>query len=639
MGVVYQARQRSLNRLVALKMILAGQFASPAEVERFRTEARAAAALEHPGIVPVYEVGEHDGRHYFTMQLIDGDSLARKVPELTRDPRTAAVLVAQVARAVYFAHQRGVLHRDLKPANILVDRSGRPRVTDFGLAKRLHGGAGLTQTGAVVGTPSYLAPEQASGKKELTPAADVYGVGAVLYECLAGRPPFRAETPLDTLLQVLEKEPVPPRCFNPAVGRDLETICLRCLHKDPGRRYPSAEALAEDLERWLQGEPIRARPVSRTERAWKWARRRPERALLGALAVFAVLAGLTWAARQGLERLVRLRAEARRERRDDQARQAAEQGRLQALRLRARNGLKNGLISCTSGRVDEGMLIWAQALRSAIDAGDEDVQQPLREHLGRWPWRLPRLLALVPSPASSREGVGPMPLYRTQQIAFSADGSRVAFAGGLPAVELWDVTAARRLCQPLTANLQPIRAVAFRPDGKVVAAAGRLWDAATGKPLQALPGAGQELARFSPDGKRLLTSQPIQFWDTATGKPVGRPLPHGFLTALAFSRDGRLLATAGRGRDGSGREFDDVRLWDTATGAARGEPLPQAEVGALEFSPEGKLLAAGSWGDRRLWDVDRGKAVGEVLAQPGHVQAVAFSPDGQTLLTASNGPR
>jgi hypothetical protein len=273
MGVVYRARHKSLGRVVALKMILAGQFAAPADVERFRTEARAAAGLEHPNIVPVYDVGEYGGRHYFTMKLVEGDSLARRLPELRRDPRAAARLVAQVARAVNFAHQRGVLHRDLKPANVLVDREGRPHVTDFGLAKRLEGAAGLTQTGAVVGTPSYMPPEQAAGRKGLTTAADVYSLGAVLYELLTGRPPFQAETPLDTLLQVLGEEPVPPRRINPGADRDLETVALKCLEKDPARRYPSAEALAEDLERWLRGEPTRARPPSLGELAWGWFRR------------------------------------------------------------------------------------------------------------------------------------------------------------------------------------------------------------------------------------------------------------------------------------------------------------------------------------------------------------------------------
>jgi serine/threonine-protein kinase len=289
-GVVYKALHLRLNRPVAVKMLLSGQHASPDELERFLREAETVAGLHHPNVVNLYDVGEVEGRPYFTMEFIEGGSLARKLAEGPMPAREAAALVIQVTESIEKAHQNGIIHRDLKPGNVLLTADGTPKVTDFGLA-RLESDARLTLSGAPVGTPSYMAPEQARGEKSaIGPATDVYALGAILYECLTGRPPFRAETSTATLQQVLVEEPVRPAQLNPRIPRDAETICLKCLEKDPQRRYISAAALADDLHRFERGDPITARPLGRLERMVRWTRRHPAQALVLAATAAVALA-------------------------------------------------------------------------------------------------------------------------------------------------------------------------------------------------------------------------------------------------------------------------------------------------------------------------------------------------------------
>jgi serine/threonine-protein kinase len=276
MGVVYKARQKDLDRLVALKMVLSGQLATAEQLARFHDEAKFAARLHHPNIVSIYETGDLFGQPYFAMQYIGGPSLAEQLRRGPLPPEHGARLVATVAHAVAHLHAHGVIHRDLKPSNILLDEEDRPYVTDFGLVKMMAGDSQRTNTGVIVGTPSYMAPEQATGKSgTVTPLSDVYSLGAVLYEALTGRPPFHEATPLDTLVQVLESEPAAPRQLNTAIPADLELICLRCLEKEPAHRYPSADALAQDVERFLRGETIEARPASVGQQLHRWARREP----------------------------------------------------------------------------------------------------------------------------------------------------------------------------------------------------------------------------------------------------------------------------------------------------------------------------------------------------------------------------
>lgn len=316
MGIVYKARQVQLRRIVAVKMILSGALATSEDVRRFRSEAEAAAALQHPAIVPVHEVGEFEGQHFYSMGYVDGSSLARALRDGPLPQRQTAELICIAADAVQHAHNCGVIHRDLKPANILLDQTGRPHVTDFGLARRLAVDQSLTPTGEILGTPGYMPPEQAQGRNsDVREAADVYSLGAILYASLTGRPPFQADNPMDTLLQVIEREPVSPRQLNPAVSRDLETICLKCLQKDRTRRYSSARELADDLQRFLNGEAILARPVSAFVRLWKWTRRNRAAAALTLALVLTLISGtafsswFAWRATRNEARAVRLAAE------------------------------------------------------------------------------------------------------------------------------------------------------------------------------------------------------------------------------------------------------------------------------------------------------------------------------------------
>src|SRR5262249_34220145 len=295
-------------------LIAPEQLASPKAIERFCSEAEAVANLDHPNIVPIYETGERDGRHYFSMKLIEGQNLAERNSEFrvpssaaghhvsnselgTRNSKLAALL-AKVADAVHYAHQRGILHRDLKPGNILIDGAGEPHVTDFGLAKRVEGDSSLTLSGEVIGTPAYMAPEQAAGKvSEMTVAADVYSLGTILYELIAGRPPFGGATHIETLHAVVHEEPTSPRALNRAVPRDLETICLKCLEKEPSRRYSNARELAEELRRFVNNEPVQARPIGATGKIWRWCRRKPTLAgllLLLQVVLIGGLAGILW---------------------------------------------------------------------------------------------------------------------------------------------------------------------------------------------------------------------------------------------------------------------------------------------------------------------------------------------------------
>ena len=337
MGIVFRARQQKLGRLVALKMILAGRLADTADVERFHRESRAAGQLKHVNIVAVHDVGEHEGRHYFTMDFVEGQSLAEVIRDETLAPRKAAKIAQITAKAVQYAHEQGIVHRDLKPANVLLDADDQPHVTDFGLARMLESvdeesRAELTASGQILGTPNYMSPEQASGKRDLVgPASDIYSLGAILYACLTGRAPFVADSPVDTLLQVMKNDPVSPRDLNPSVPKDLETICLKCLTKEPHKRYGTAQEFAHDLNRFLEGRPVVARPVSRASKAIRWAHRNPVVALLLVLCTVFLVTGTAISARFAIEAERRAEAERQAKLRQAELRVEADQRRDEAI--------------------------------------------------------------------------------------------------------------------------------------------------------------------------------------------------------------------------------------------------------------------------------------------------------------------
>jgi WD40 repeat protein/tRNA A-37 threonylcarbamoyl transferase component Bud32 len=669
MGVVYKARHVKLNRLVALKMIRGSELAGEQALARFHLEAEAVARLQHPNIVQIYEVGETASGPYFSLEFVEGCSLARKTDGTPLPARQAAELMEVLGRAVQAAHEQRILHRDLKPQNVLLTAAGTPKLTDFGLAKWLDRERAQTQTGAVLGTPGYIAPEQAEGRSnQVGPGADIYSLGAILYELLTGRPPFKAETPLDTVLQVLSEEPVSPRSLNGRVPRDLETICLRCLQKDARKRYASAEQLADDLKRFVEGRPIVARPVGQVERLGRWCRRKPALASAIGLAAAAVIATLGVSIAFALYQKTATDALRHEQKKTETA---LVEARHQAAEAKLQTGiqmLERGLTLCELHQATTGLHWLARALKE-VPEGHDPLQQTIRWNIANWALHLHALDGILACQGEVRA------------VAFSPDGETVLTGSAANSAQLWSVKTGQPVGSPLkhsgpvdavtfssdgrlaltgsadrTARLwsvptgQPvgpalehrkaIRAVAFAPDGRVAVTASadgtaRLWSVETGLPL-AVPlkhSGAVSAATFSPDGQLVLTGsadRTASVWSVQTGKRLGPPLRHeGGVNAVVISPDGQTALTASPDKT--------ARFWSVKIGEQLGSPMQhQHNVVAVAFSPDGKTALTGSF-DRtaRLWSVPTGLPLGPPLRHQNVVRSVAFSPDGRIALTGS----
>jgi WD40 repeat protein/tRNA A-37 threonylcarbamoyl transferase component Bud32 len=623
MGEVYRARKHSLDIEVAVKVIKEARLARAQERDRFKDDAKTAAQLNHPNIVHIYEVGEKEGQPFFAMEFCASGSLDDELKDKFLTPMQAAKLVEWLAGAMHLAHQKGIVHRDLKPANILLTKTDavsgicvvaddgteahyQPKITDFGLARRLDRECDK-QANVIMGTPSYMAPEQARGESnQVTARADVYGLGAILYECLTGSPPFKGATPMETIKQVQHRDPVPVRRLQPKVPRDLVTICDKCLEKDPQRRYEDAEKLAEDLRRFQNQEPIEARPISRAERLWRRARRNP-----GAAAAI-VLAGVSLLT-LGLAVLSSLFS-------------------LQKDEATAERCLERGQALCGRGKVAHGLLWMGRGLKK-VPWYAEDVQDELRLSLAGWMQQVNPLQTVLDYKSA------------VWTVGFSPDGKIVAYAGIRGNVRFWDNVNDRALEQELPPT-DKVSTLAFSPVDNHLLATGhwdgtvRIWDTRrcvqlhqiivnndlrTTYPIRALA--------FSPHGEKLVIGgedRRAYLCDVNTGEPLGTPWPHegGEVWAVAFSPDGHTVLT--------GCQDGMARLWEVSS-QGKGTPLRtfrhDASVSSVAFGPEGKIVTGSLDGTARVWDVETEQVVGEPLFHSEQVWAVAWNASQNVIVT------
>ena len=620
MGVVYRARHIKLKRQVALKMLRAGAQAGPEHHARFRREAETIARLQHPNVVQIHEVGEHDGMPYLSMEYVAGGSLRDKLAGMPLPPREAATLTETLARAMDAVHQLGVIHRDLKPGNVLLTNTGIAKISDFGLAKQLGEDSGQTHTGQILGTPSYMAPEQAAGNVQTVGApADIYALGGMLYEMLTGGPPFKAASVLDTLEQVRTQEAVPPGLLQPKTPRDLDTICLKCLQKDPAKRYASAAELADDLRRWLAGEPILARPVSLLDRTWRSCKRNPalataHAAVLVALATF-VVAFFVVKGSLDQEQLERGKAEAfakekvqlasdEQEQRVKAEKLAADNKELAKKESRARMeadldreqantfGIRaqfDQYFAKAGENPHETLVGMASLLPKAARLKDQALSNLLRVQVGVWSGRMPQLQAVL-----ERE----LSIYA---VALSADGAIALTPSENNTAQLWDTATGQPIGRPLQHQAR-VNSVALSADGAI-----------------ALTGSYDKTARF---------------WETATGQPIGPPLKFSSpVSSVALSADGTTALIGDGGKT--------ARLWKTATGQPIGPPLHSDGILIkVALSADGKTALIGDSEKRaRFWDTATGQPIGPSLVHSGPIWFVALSANGKKALIADGSKR
>jgi eukaryotic-like serine/threonine-protein kinase len=666
-AVVYEARQAGLNRTVAIKMLTRGRSGSMFNVERLRFEAEAVAHLAHPGIVPVYEVGEHDGCPWFSMQLYEQGSLTRSLGEFAEQPRRAAEMLETIAHAVHHAHQRGILHRDLKPSNILLDAAGRPSVADFGLAKRMGEDQDLTQPGELIGTPAYMAPERVGGSTfsgPATTATDIYGLGAILYALLTGRPPFEAATPVETLLAVGTTDVVRPSVVNPRVESDLETICLKALEKNPAHRYASAAELAQDLRRWLDGDPILARPIHGIERLRRWTRRHPVQATAALSALLLTLVGAV-----GLTTGYVVVSRAYRT--AEMHRQTAE---THAAALTRRFYVSQ--MSLAHRYAERGEL---SNVRTVLD---EFRNQPEQQGF-EWHW-FDRLTRTMP-PETVRFSVHKNRLYSG---AFSPDGQSVATCGADGHIRIWDTATGTQ--QQVFSNgsgmseaerTRDENYVKFTPDGQRLVSCGedggvRLWSLADGAQRDLSgPGKREVLSLdVSADGTQAAAGWvdgSVNIWNLETGElrealpPVAGEIEevrfvggtdcllvidlsgHVVIYKLPGGDDPQVLKVEDRARaaavspDGTqfaaGGAAGVVEIFEIATERRVIKLYFGSEVRSLDFSPDGTRVAAtGNDGCVKVWSLADGRLLSFFKAHPTTCWQVSFSPDGNRLLTVSS---